>query len=641
MPTLHLDNPSLTIALALGAGMLAQALARHLRVPGIVLLLGAGVVLGPDVLDLVRPDTLDGTLRRLVGFAVAIILFEGGMNLDLGRLRREAHSIRRLVTLGAAVTAVGGTLAARWILGWEWIPSALFGSLVIVTGPTVITPLLRRIRVRRNVETVLEAEGVLGDAVGAITAVVALEVALEFAANPGGMTFALGAWGMASRLGVGILIGALGGALIALLLRLPHVVPDGFENVFTLSLALVLFQVSDALFHESGIAAVTAAGMFVGNVRTRALPDLLEFKEQLTVLMIGMLFVLLAADTRVQQVVDLGVPGLLTVAALMFVVRPLNILVGTWGSELGRNERLFMAWLAPRGIVAAAVASLFAESLNAAGIPGGSELRALVFLVIAVTVALQGLSGGIVARLLGVSRGPNRGYLILGAGDLGRAVARTLVDGGETVVLIDSNQIACRKAEDEGFRVLHGSGLDERLLRRAGADARAGCIAITPNEEINLLFVKQALEEVGIPENWMALRRGHMSVRPETAREARARVLFGVPRSLEFWALRLERGTARVEAWSYDEPRKDLDASPAAFAEVGELQVLPIAVRRRERVRVVDDRTEFKRGDVLFAAVFEERREQAEAWFREHGFAPVAEEPATDATPPGGEVSPR
>ena len=641
MPNLHLDDPSLTIALALGAGMFAQALARHLRIPGIVILLGTGVVLGPDVLGVVLPETLHGALPGIVGFAVAVILFEGGMNLNLQRLRRNAHSIRRLVTIGAGVTAIGGTLSAHWIRGWDWIPATLFGSLVIVTGPTVITPLLRRIRVRHNVETVLEAEGVLGDAVGAITAVVALEVALEFAANPDSMTFALGAWGLATRLGVGLLLGAIGGSVIALLLRLRHVVPDGFENVFTLSLALVLYHLSDALFHESGIAAVTVAGMVVGNVRTRALPDLREFKEQLTVLLIGMLFVMLAADTRVQQVVDLGVPGLLTVAALMFVVRPLNILVGTWGSDLTRRERLFMAWLAPRGIVAAAVASLFAQQLDAAGIPGGSELRAMVFLVIAVTVTLQGLSGGIVARALGVSRGPNRGYVILGAGDLGRAVAHALVGGDESVVLIDTNHTACREAEGEGLRVLHGSGLDERVLARAGADSRAACLAITPNEEINLLFAKHAIEEVGIPRAWLALRKGHMSVRPEMAAEAGLHVMFGAPRSLEFWTLRLERGTARVESWSYDEPRDDLDASPAAFAEDGELQVLPIAYRRRNRVRVVDDRTEFKRGDVLIVAVYDERRALAEAWFHDRGFVAVVDSSATDASPSETEVSSR
>jgi NhaP-type Na+/H+ or K+/H+ antiporter len=623
MPTLHLDDPSLTIAIALAAGMVAQSLARHLRIPGIVLLLGAGLVLGPDVLGIVRPQILGDTLQSLVGFAVAVILFEGGMNLNLSRMRREAHSIPRLVTVGAATTAVGGALAARWILGWPWIPAALFGTLVIVTGPTVINPLLRRIRVQPKVATVLEAEGVLGDAVGAITAVVALEVVLELAGRDPGISLALGAWGIVVRLGTGLLLGALGGGIIAALLRLRHVVPDGLENVFTLSLALVLFHASNSLYHESGIAAVTAAGMVVGNVRTRALPELREFKEQLTVLLIGMLFVLLAADIRVQEVRDLGTAGLLTVAALMFVVRPLNVMLSTWGSDLSARERGFIAWLAPRGIVAAAVSSLFAQTLDGAGVEGGTELRALVFLVIAVTVTVQGLTGGVVARLLGVARGANQGFLILGAGDLGRALARAFVSANESVVLVDTSQFACRAAQNEGLRVLHGSGLDERIMLLAGADSRAGCIAITPNEEVNLLFVQNAMEEYGIAHAWVALRKGHQSVRPEMVDEAGARLLFGAPRSIDFWTLRLERGTARVESWVYEHPNAELDTTPAGLAESSELQVLPIAVRRKDRVRPVDDRTEFKKEDVLIAVVFQEHRDQACAWFETHGWAPA------------------
>lgn len=625
------DNPSLIIALALAAGMLAQALARHLRVPGIVLLLGAGVLLGPDLVGVVRPDVLGTTLRSLVGFAVAVILFEGGMNLNLRRLRREALAIRRLVTLGAAVTTLGGALAAHYVLDWSWATSVLFGTLVIVTGPTVITPLLRRIRVQPKVATVLEAEGVLGDAVGAITAVVALEVVLEFASHAPGMSVALGAWGLFARLGTGVLLGVVGGALIAGLLRFRHVVPDGLENVVTLSLALVLYQVSDALYHESGIAAVTVAGMVVGNVRTRALDELREFKEQLTVLLIGMLFVLLAADIRIDEVRALGWPGVLTVAVLMFVVRPANVLASTWGSDLALRERAFLSWLAPRGIVAAAVSSLFAQSLDGAGIDGGSELRALVFLVIAVTVTLQGLSGGLVARLLKVSRGENRGFLILGAGDLGRAIARTLIEAKEEVVLLDTSDFACRAAQDEGLRVLHGSGLDERVLLRAGADGRAGALAVTPNEEVNLLFARNVMDEYRVPRAWVALRKGHLSVTPAMVAEAGGRVLFGAPRSVDFWTLRLERGTARVERWAYVAPDAELETSPAGLAKAGELEVLPIAVRRRERVRLVDDATEFRKGDVLIAAVFQERRDQAVAWFREHGW-----EPETPDSPPHG-----
>jgi len=212
---------------------------------------------------------------------------------------------------------------------------------------------------------------------------------------------------------------------------------------------------------------------------------------------------------------------------------------------------------------------------------------------------------------------------VLGAGGLGRAIARCLVEGGENVVLIDSNQFACREAEDQGFRVLHGSALQERTLLLAGADGRYGCIGVTPNEEVNLLAVGNAMEEYDIPSGWVALRKGHVSIRPDMVEERGARLLFGAARSVDFWTIRLERGTARVETWVYVEPDGDLETSPSEMAATGELEVLPVAWRRKDRVRPVDERTAFRKDDVLFAVVFQERRDRAVAWLEERGWAPV------------------
>jgi len=612
------DNASLTVGIALAVGMLAQALARHLRLPGIVLLLGAGVVLGPDVLDMVRPATLGGGLQALVGFAVAVILFEGGMNLDLRRLRREARSIRQLVTLGAIVTLIGGTLAARLFLGWSWSLSALFGSLVIVTGPTVVTPLLRRIRVTHKVSTVLEAEGVLGDAVGAVVAVVVLEVVI----SPSFESFARGPLDLILRIGAGIGIGALGGLVIALLLRRRHVIPEGLENVLSLAMAVLVYQASDAVIGESGVVAVTAAGFVVGNQQTHALDDLKEFKEQLTLLLIGLLFVLLAADIRLAEVQALGRPGVLAVLALMLVVRPLNVAAGTWGSGLALREKAFVAWLAPRGIVAAAVSSLFAQSLDAAGIPGGHELRALVFLVIAITVSVQGLTGGLVARLLRVRRPSQQGYVILGANDLARVIAQGLSDAGEEVVLIDSSPDACRAAETAGLRVLHGSGLSESVLLRAGLDGRAGALAVTPNDEANLLFARAARQSFRVESVWVGLRRGHLSVSEEMVQKIGARVLFGRRRHTDLWTLRLERGLATRERWR----KVESEAESAPLEE--ELALLPLLHRRGSAVRPMDDRVKLRAGDEVELLIFEEKRQVALEWLGQQAWEPVKEPPA-------------
>lgn len=612
-------DPALQVALALAAGVVAQSLARHLRVPGIVLLLATGVLMGPDVLNVIRPRLLGETIHTLVGFAVAVILFEGGMNLNFRSLQRQARSIRQLVTAGALVTLFGGTIAAHLILGWGWVPSFLFGSLVIVTGPTVVTPLLRRIKVQRKVATVLEAEGVLVDAIGAIFAAVALQVVASPSST---QVMALAAWDLVARLAFGAFLGFGSGFVVALLLRRPRVVPDGLENVFTLSLLFALFQISNAIFSESGIVTVTAAGLAVGNVRTRALPELLEFKEQLTVMLIGMLFVLLAADVRVQEVRSLGMPGLWTVVALMLVVRPINVFVGTLGSDLKLREKIFMCWLAPRGIVAAAGASLFADTLTRGGFGIGHELRAMVFLVIAITVLVQGLTGGFVARLLGLRRASNNGFVIIGANHLARAVARVLQDAGQEVVLLESNPDAVSDAQRQGFRVLFGVGLNESVLARAELDSRAGCIALTPNEAINMLFARTALEDFKVPTVWVTLRRGHTSVTREMVHQAGARVLFGEPRFIDLWTLRLERGLAQVERW------RRVTETESDEAEIKELQemhkaLLPLATLRGRRIAPIDSKTTYKKDDELYVVLFNERRQVGTDWLQSKGWEAV------------------
>lgn len=629
-------NSSLTIAMALAAGVLGQSLARHLRVPGIVILLLTGVVLGPDVLGVMDPHRVHHALHELIGFAVAVILFEGGLNLSFGRLRREAVVIRRLITLGAILTAALGTAAARLILQWDWSLSVLFGTLVIVTGPTVVTPLLRRIRVRTNVSTILEAEGVFIDAVGAIIAVVALQIVLQ----PSGTSFAYGALGALGRFLLGALFGAIGGAAIGLLLRPRRLVPEGLENVLTLALVWLLFQVSNAILPESGIATVTVAGVIVGNVKTRVSRDLIEFKEQLTVLLIGMLFVLLAADVRLDDVRSLGWPGFFTVLALMFVVRPIVILACTVGVKLTWRERAFLSWLAPRGIVAAAIASLFAQNLQDAGRTGGTELRALVFLVIAMTVVLQGLTGGWIARWLGLLRQSNFGFAILGAGDLGRAVGRELGARRPSITFLDSNAQSCRAAEEEGFRVTYGNALEESVLARAQVDTRSACIALTVNEEVNLLFARHLREEFRVSNIYVALQRGNKSVSPERVEEVGGQVLFGRPRDLELWEVRFRRGTALVERWRLESP-----IEKGEFEEESMIKrelLLPLAYKRGKRRYVMGQGFEPKKGDEFSFAIIEDERSAVGDWLQVRGWVPVTEteEPTEQEVVPVRQPSP-
>ncbi len=621
-------NPAFTVGIALAAGVLAQGLARHVRVPGIVVLLAVGVFLGPEGLGLVQPDSLGEGLSAIIGFAVAIILFEGGLNLELARLRAQGRVVRSLLTLGALITMIGGALAARFLLGWDWRLALLFGALVIVTGPTVVTPLLRRVRVTRAAQTILEAEGVLIDAVGAITAVVALEVLIQptsLASTAEGIShFAL-------RFAIGLPLGIIGGLLIARALRVHRLVPDGLENIFTLAMVLALYQVADAMMEETGIVTVTAAGLIVGNMNSRITRELSEFKEQLTVLFIGLLFVLLAASVRLDDVMGLGLAGVGVVAVLMFVVRPIQVAVCSYGSGLTLQEKAFIGWVAPRGIVAAAVASLFATSLDRAGIAGGAELSALVFLVIAGTVVIQGLTMGPIADALGVRRPGDNGYVVLGANGLALAVAEAFRDAGSATIIIESNADRANRTLAEGFQVIFGNGLAERIALRTQPEQRAGAVAMTPNEEANLLFARRMEEEYDCPRAWVALDRvnGHLSL--DVVREAQVGVLFAHRRDLTVWSLWLERGRAVVELWERGDVPEPLEVeledkieAPLRAKQPAREPLLPLVVQHGTEALPVDETTEYIDGDRAWFALDGNRREAAVLLLQGRGWRRVA-----------------
>jgi|CXWL01.1.fsa_nt_gi NhaP-type Na+/H+ or K+/H+ antiporter len=596
---LFTSSPSLQVGLALALGMVSQIAARHLRLPGIVVLLAVGVAAGPDGIGILHPEALGSALPSLVGFAVAVVLFEGGLALDLDALVHQALPVRRLITVGALVTAVGGALAARMVLGWSWTLSLLFGTLVIVTGPTVINPLLKRIRLQSRLATVLEGEGILGDAVGATIAVVTLEVLLA----PPSKSLVHGLMGLAGRLGFGVLFGVLTGAVLSFTLSGRRLVPPGQRNVFALALLLALYELANALRSESGVLTAIVAGIWVGNRRRGELKALREFKEELTLLLIGMLFVLLAADVRLDDIAGLGWRGALVVALLMFVVRPANVWIATRNSGLTGKEKAFLSWLAPRGIVAAAVASHFSDSLADAGVPGGTELRALVFLVIAVTVTLQGLTGGPLARLLGLAEPLPTGWAIAGANPLARAIGRLLGAPGD-VTLIDLNTDRCNEAAAEGFVVIRGNALDEATLGEPAVTRRAAFLAVTPNEEVNFIFARHVREAFRESRIGIALRRDAHGIDPEMLTSVPAEQLFDGPRRIDLWALRLERGQAVVE----ELVTEGAEALPPAAATAS---WLPLVWQRGGERRPWQADQVTRPGDRAYFAIITERRTTA------------------------------
>ena len=605
-----MNNPALTIGLAMVLGMLAQVGSKHLGLPGIVLLLLSGIIFGPDVLNWIRPESLGIGLQILVGFAVAIILFEGGMNLRISRIKRERAAIRGLITLGALTTLIGGTLATLLFLGWDFRTSILFGTLIIVTGPTVISPLLKKIRIHHGVSTILEAEGILLDAIGAIIAVVALEIAI----SPSGLSFVKGLYHIVSRLAVGGLFGIIGGASLILLFRFRNLIPNGLENVFILSWILALFQLSNTASPESGIAAVTIAGMTIGNSKTYIQQDILEFKEQLTVLMIGMLFILLAADVRLSDVQNLGLNGIVVVLFLILVVRPISVFIGTNRSTLDTPHKLLLSWISPRGIVAAAIASLFVFELDRHGFDG-TQLRALVFLLIIITVLSAGLTGGWVASVLDLKRKSQSGWIILGAHEVARTLSRLLKQSGNEIICIDEDPQSCLLAENEGIKVFFGNALEERTLQRAEPDSRKGIIALSGNEEVNYIFSQRAKHLSKEMDVLIGIKDSFEGITPEMINETGGKIPFGRSADMDFWSSLIRQKKTTYSSYTYIGGGK-FDLSDESIKGV----VLPLVIMQNESLEPVDSTMKIKNGDLLTFLINEQKRVRAEKWLIENSF---------------------
>jgi NhaP-type Na+/H+ and K+/H+ antiporter len=343
-------------------------------------------------------------------------------------------------------------------------------------------------------------------------------------------------------------------------------------------------------------------------------------------MLIGMLFILLAADVRLDDVYALGIPGIITVLVLMFFVRPLNVIVATVGTKLNWREKCFIGWIGPRGIVAAAVASLFAAQLNTYGIAGGNELRALVFMVITVTVLSAGLSGGLVAKILNLRRPSDSGWVILGANELARATAKILLENNDEVICIDANPDVCRAAEQDCTRVIFGNGLKTHYLLRAEIDTRNGALSVTSNEEVNLLFIQKVREEAKLRHLFVALQNQYERVTPDMVHQAGSQVLFGSSRDVDFWSVRIRKGMVNLERWQVQGPtmetkKETKNGSGDPFLK--DNSGIPLAVRRNGRQFPVGDSTQFGNGDEVAYLISVEQTEKAHGQLHSLGWQKI------------------
>ncbi|MEM8865562.1 MAG: cation:proton antiporter [Planctomycetota bacterium] len=497
------DWTPLYLAAVLALGTSAQWIAWRLQLPAIVLLLGFGVALG----QLAGPpdEYIGDALLPMVSLAVGVILFEGGLSLKFSEVQGTGGVVARLVTVGLLVTWIGGTLAARLLMGFSWPIATLLGALLTVSGPTVILPLLRQVRPDRRVGSIIKWEGIVNDPIGAVLAALVFEAVRHVAthdvalAGAGGVLAGETLRNLAFTLVIGLTLGGATAALVIGLLS-RYLVPDYLQNPVILGLVIVVFAVSNYLSEESGLITVTVLGLLLANQDRVTVKHVVEFKENLRVLLISVLFIVLSSRVPFgwQQLGEIGWGGLAFLAAIILVIRPIAAGLATVGSDLRKNERLLLCWIHPRGIVAAAVASLLALEFEGTAMQAEADRMVLAaFLVIVGTVAVYGLSLSRVAKALGLAGENPQGVLFAGASPMIREIATSLKTEGFDTLLVDTNPQNISAARMAGLPVCYASIGSNFVHEETDLGDIGRLVAMTPNDEVNSLAATEFAEQFG------------------------------------------------------------------------------------------------------------------------------------------------
>ncbi len=490
-------------------GILAQWVAWKFKIPAILPLILIGLLVGPIAAEFLSDDgskwiepIWNGTkglfpgegLYYFVSLAISIILFEGGLTLKRSEIKNVGPVISKLITLGSAVTFIGGGILAHLIFDLAWDLSFLFSGLIIVTGPTVITPILRNIPLKKDISAVLKWEGILIDPIGALVAV----LVFEFISVEGDSGFTKTAL---IEFGKILLFGTTFGFTFAHALAFAvnkKLIPHYLLNVVSLSTVLLVFVESEIFAHESGLLAVVVMGMVLGNSKLENIKELLYFKESLSVLLISILFILLAANINIEDLILLyNWKTALLFAAVVFVLRPLAVLLSTTQSKLRTNEKMFISWVGPRGIVAAGIASLFGSKLVKQGIEGAEYITPLVFMIVLGTVLLNATTARLFAKVTGVFLKKSEGILILGASQVSRLIGKYLVDNQRHVVLIDSNQTNIQMAQELGLEAINTDIYSVNLEDNIELNDVGFLMALTGSADINNYAIDKFSNQFG------------------------------------------------------------------------------------------------------------------------------------------------
>ncbi len=485
------DAVAISVLCVAVAGIVAQWLAWRLRLPGIVLLFAIGLAVGPGMQILLPAQMFGGALRPLVGLAVAIVVFEGGLALNLRELRAAGEGVLRLTVVGLPISFGLGTAAAHFLAGLGWGAAALYGAIVVVTGPTVVLPLLRHTRLERRAASFLKWEAIANDPVGALLSAIVLAVLLAHGRNNSTLAAELaGGLAVAAALGVGA-------GFFVRWLFITDRAPEVLKTPILLAGAMGVYAVSNLAMDEAGLAAATVFGVTLANLRIPGLADLARFKEALVVLLVSALFVVLSASLDRGVLAQLSWRILALTAAMLFAVRPVAILLATIGSDLTWRERALPAWIAPRGIVAASVAGIAGTQLTASGYPGAASVMPAVFALIAATMVLHGFTLGPLARALRLTLGDKPVLAIVGASAWSVDLAQILAAGGAGVLLVDTYPGALAEARRRGLPVLQAELLSEHGEERVSGLRMDYLLAVTPDDVYNSLVCTHFAPELG------------------------------------------------------------------------------------------------------------------------------------------------
>ncbi|MBC8756950.1 sodium:proton antiporter [Kordia sp. YSTF-M3] len=490
-------------------GILAQWVAWKLKIPAILPLILIGLLVGPIAAEYLSEDGTKWiepiwngekglfpgeSLFYFVSLAISIILFEGGLTLKRSEIKNVGPVITKLITLGSTITFFGAAIVAHLTFGLSWELSFLFSGLIIVTGPTVITPILRNIPLKKDISTVLKWEGILIDPIGALVAV----LVFEFISVEGDSGFTKTAL---IEFGKIILFGTTFGFTFAHALAFAinkKFIPHYLLNVVSLSTVLLVFVESEIFAHESGLLAVVVMGMVLGNGKLENIKELLYFKESLSILLISILFILLAANINIEDLMLLYTwETAVLFLVVVFIIRPIGVFLSTAKSKLKINEKLFISWVGPRGIVAAGIASLFGSKLMSQGVEGAEYITPLVFMIVLGTVLLNATTARLFAKVVGVFLTKSDGILIVGASKVSRLLGHYLETNGRHVVLIDSNQNNIAKAKEIGLEAINTDIYSNTLNDNIELNDVGYLMAMTGNTAINKYAIEKFSEQFG------------------------------------------------------------------------------------------------------------------------------------------------